>query len=278
MMYVTNGDFSKAIDAAKALFDKPKVIREGKKHLDELHLVKTCLDYWQHFHSKVNYTVVQLNDKPMVELDFAIKIYEDEHLIIELAGTTDALVKITNGCFAVCDSKTHSLWSLNNKVKPGSTYYQKEIKDYFAQYELSLQLRFYAYIWKLIAKMEPEGSELKRILSAPIGAFIEGIFISKTEDTKFELSDVWQFSDVDMEEFDTLVKEKVYELANLFNSNRVTPWTMRDGIICGACVDDKFPCKFWNLCAAKSDLARTYIIQNDYKVVPYNPLNFSKGE
>src|ERR1044071_2871125 len=57
-MHETSGDFAAATFAAQDLFAKPKEIRKGKDHLNEHHLTKTCIDYWQHFQSKDTFQVM----------------------------------------------------------------------------------------------------------------------------------------------------------------------------------------------------------------------------
>src|SRR6266576_2163614 len=99
-MQETNGDFARAIIETNELFNRPCNIR--KKHLTELHLNKTCIDYWQHFQQKDTFQVMQSSDgKPLVETDFAIPYFENDKYVVMLQGTIDKHGKFQNGCYAI---------------------------------------------------------------------------------------------------------------------------------------------------------------------------------
>src|SRR5574338_1651758 len=118
-MYETNGEFMTAVAAAKKAFAKPCVIKSTKKHLTENHLLKTCLDFWEHFGQKDDFEILHDDKgKPLVEVTFEILIYESEHLEIYLCGTIDKIGKFKNGAYAIGDYKVTSSWNIGEYLRP----------------------------------------------------------------------------------------------------------------------------------------------------------------
>lgn len=270
----TGGNFGEATSATQALFSRPKQIRDTKKHLTEIHLLKTCFDYWQYFHPKDNFRVLTFDDKPCIEMDFKNLFYEDDEYIVYLTGTIDKFGQIADGAYCVGDYKTHSLWSVNKNGKDNAKY---EIEKFFRKFELSLQLAFYVFNLKLKAQQNPD-SELARICQQPIGSFIDGIFLSSSEPTKFVRSSVKIWSDGDMDMIRRLVLGKILQLLKILKAEKETgvAYTDLDGMICGACSDQQFLCQFFDVCAARDEMARAFLLKDKFVRKQYNPLMFSK--
>jgi len=257
-MYETAGDFAKATIEAKRIFSKPCEIRYGKKHLTEVHMLKTCFDYWEHFINTDEFEVLaDSQGKPLVEVSFSNKIYEDDELLILFEGVVDKIGKFKQGCYGVGDYKVTSAWSREN---------------YFEQYRLSTQMRFYVFNIKLAARSNPD-SVLADICKYPLGYFIDGIFISK-DGAEFQRSDVIVPLEQDDREFAQLLSNKI--IPSLVTLARNPDYSMRDGLVCGACTELKYMCEFMPVCAAPDDIARQHILHNTFTQKPYLPLTHSK--
>lgn len=268
LMYESKGDFSVAVDGALTLYSKPKQIRHNKKHLTEEHLTKTCIDYWQYFQSKDTADVLIRNGKPMVEVNFSLKYYEDDKVVVLLEGTTDKYVKFKNGIFAIGDYKTHSLWSLN-KSESGKV---SAMKAFFRGFESSPQLRFYTMVTKLLGKIEPEGP-FGELVQFPIGCFIDGIFLSSTDKTEFHRSEVFIIGEKDLADFEEGLALKVAQLVRLAKTEN---YNMMDGMLTGVCNSWKFPCQFLDVCLARDERVKGFVLKNNFVQKPYEPLEFSK--
>lgn len=276
VMYHTAGDFGEAILAANNKFSEPCNIREGKKHLTELHLNKTCIDYWNHFKKNDQFEVMTLDGKPAVEVDFRFLYYIEETTDtiyqVYLCGTIDAIGKFNKGCYAFKDYKTNSLWKINKNGGTKQVYVDAEIRNYFKQYELSCQLRFYAYCLRLYAQL-CKNEELKKILSNPMASFIDGIFLSPKDPTQYHRSPIRIYEEKELTSFGRSLDGVVKQLVWLAQHPE---YEEMDGIVCGACNENKFPCKFWRLCETNSAEVREFLFKDKFKVEPYNPMLFGK--
>jgi len=255
VMFLTGGKLNEAVTAAKEIFDKPCKILSTKKYLTANHLFATCISLWQDFIEKDDFEYFHdANDKPAVEITFSIKIFEDEQTIIYLEGTIDKLGKIKNGCYAVGDYKT-------------SGAYNPE--DYFEGYRLSPQLKTYVWAFKALASIEPDGPFAK-IASTPIGAFVDGIFLSPSKPSSFIRSEVTIFKEEDL---------FVYERLLMDTCKRIAQWKsppLANGLINGACETKYGRCRYFNVCAAPDNKSREYILQNKFTIKSYQPLLFGK--
>ena len=279
-MQESNGNFAEAVKAARIIFSNPAIkVREKKEHLDEKHLIKTCLDYWE-YSSKDNSSSLLINPiakcwkclgqtgpeicqicegkgilpTPMVEQTFSISVYEEDEFRIDVEGTLDEIEKIKNGCYCVSDYKTSSSWQPDKYIRP---------------YILSPQLRLYVWALRTIAKQNPDGL-LAPLIKAPIGARIKGIFLKTKQETQFINSEVYQFKEADMQEFELLLNLKVQQYVGLIKK-QIPP--IRNGKIEGTCMSP-FGCAYFNLCAANDDITRQYMINKFYETKPYLPLHF----
>lgn len=266
-LHRTNGDFGTATNKALEIQERPSIQRTNKNHLTSSHLVKTCVDFATYSQKQDTFQVLTVDGIPLVEQRFEIKYYENEYFIVLLCGTIDAIGKFVNGIYAIRDYKTRGLWS--NKSKTGSTtYIEDEIKKYFQQYLLSIQLRFYLFCIKLIGEQQPDTAMGKIFKEHVFGLFIEGIFTHPVEKTIFRKSDVFILTQEDIDEF----KEAFDIFINRFITRIQTgDFITRDGIISGACVENRYPCKFTQVCGAPTEMARKMLLSNSFSKKPYSP-------
>lgn len=264
-MHETKGDAGIATEAASTLFKKPCEIRRGKEHLSEIHLLKTCYDFWEHFHKKDDFDVLMAGEKPLVEQNFELLIYENETTQVYLCGTIDKIGRFRNGCYAIGDYKTHSLFSV---ARGGNWEYGAA--EYFKQYELSSQLLTYRCAIDIAAEQTPE-SIFGVINQTPVGVFIDGVFLSSKEPTRFKRSPVKIFKPEEIAYFRQQLVNKAMVIASL-----PLDYKDMDGIIHGACSENMFKCKYFQLCAAPDDIARGHLMRQNYITREYNPLEFGK--
>ena len=266
-MYVEK-DFAKSILAAQAILNRPCNIREGKQHLNENHLIKTCIDYWGYHQKEGQFDVFCLNDSPMTEIYFENLFYEDDNYIVYLVGTIDSFGKILNGIYCIRDFKTHSLWATG---KNGFKFQDALINKFLEKFMMSLQLRFYVYNLRLYANKFPD-TELYKIANSTIGMFIEGVFLSSTQPTLFRRSDIWTMKKNEMIELDNLLLNRVKDFVKYLNENS----SLRDGLATGACSDGLFPCEFYNVCAVNNPDIQNMMLKNNFIQKPYEPKEFGK--
>lgn len=256
-MHETSGNFNEAIKAACLLFDKPCIVKPKKKHLTKNHLVKTCLDYWEHFGKTDDFEVLHdNNDKPLVEIKFELLIYSTEDVEVYLCGTIDKIGKFKNGAYAIGDYKVTSSW---------------DIVGYLAPYRLSTQLKVYHWALTEIGIRNPE-SAVAAITKYPVGVFIDGIFAKTNKDTEFHRSEVFMFKDSERAEFDDFIKIAAERILFISKYREVR----RNGLINGSCHTGWGPCKFFDICAAPDDIARAHVIRNNFITKPYEPLKFGE--
>lgn len=257
-MHESGGNFVLATQEAKRIFSKPCEIRKGKKHLTEVHMLKTCLDYWEHYTKHDDFELLTKEDgKPAVEFSFDNQIYIDDEVEILFQGVMDKIGRFKGGCAAVGDYKITSAWSQ---------------EDYFEQYRLSTQLRFYLFNLKLAARSNPN-SPIAKLCNVPLGYFVDGIFISKDGAT-FKRSEVIVPTEQDDKEFANSLAVKV--IPSLVNLAKNPQYSMRDGMVSGACCELKYPCEYLNVCAAPDDIARQHLLRSSFTQREYLPLTHSK--
>lgn len=257
VMFESGGNFAKAKDAAVELFRKPNVIRSKKNHLTEIHLLKTCITLWQDYIEKENFKVLCYPDgSPCVEIKFEYTLYDSPTLEIRGCGTIDRFGQIPRGCFCVRDWKITSSWNE---------------KGYLDSYRLSPQLKFYVYSIKKWVEQTNAPSPLAEIKDQPIGAFIDGIFLKSTGDSVFKSSEMFLFKQSELDEFEVLLKTKLFELEVMYRTN----FAQRKGLIEGTCSNGKVLCKFHDICAS-DDIAASHLLKRDFIQREYNPLMFGE--
>lgn len=263
VMFRSGGDFKSAVNAARTLYIKPCIIKKNKQHLTVNHLIKTCIDLWQEFIQKDDFEYFILPDGlPAVELTFSLKMYEDENCEIYLEGTIDKFGKIKNGCYAIGDYKTTASYDPTN---------------YFEPYRLSPQLKTYVFALKEKARIEVD-SPLAKIVNTPIGAFIDGIFLSSTKQSEFKRSEVIVFKEDQLEEYEYLLKKSCWNLAEMFDTythnNGMLP--IGNGKINGLCDGKWGLCKYFSVCASPDATTQKQLLAKNFIKKDYQPLLFGK--
>lgn len=267
-MYKTGGNFPLARDAAKKSFAIPCHSDDKKKWLrDEKHMINVCYLVWEMYivpDASFDVLSIPLGDSkvgPAVEINFSIPYYKDDAIDVNLCGTIDRVGKYKNGCYAIRDWKTTSSWNT---------------EEYFEEYELSRQLRFYNLACKLMAEKHPD-SILGTIGATKIGAAIDGIFLSaNSNDTTFKMSTVFQFSDMAIERFKATLDTKIQELSRAVKIG----FFPKEGILNGHCSrpwgENKIgKCKFWHACKNDDSVAEV-LLKRDFTRKIYNPLSFNE--
>jgi hypothetical protein len=289
-MFKTDSNFKLAREDLSRSFNIKKIIPISKINRtwisDEKHLLTTCYDLWEDFISKDTNEMIALSQDcywckgqgtianqedaiacdhcegtgtrkvAATEITFRIKFYEDEHVIVYLTGTIDRILQISNGIPCIRDWKFTTAWDKD---------------DFLQSFEMSRQLRMYTLAFKLMAEQDPE-SVLGKIGSQRLGACIDGIFLKpKIQDIEHKSSQVFQFSDSDIEQFRAMVYGFCMELSYAIQHN-IFP---KQGILNGTCEGKFDKCKFWNVCKVGPDI-RKMLLKRDFQQKQYNPLAFNE--
>lgn len=257
-MYEHNGVYPKAFAVAKELYlHIPQEADDKKPWLSDLkHLETTCYNVWSQYIEEDSFEVYRIGGKAAVELTFDFIYYEDDYVQIRLCGTIDSIGEIKGGIPCIRDWKTTASW---------------DNKGYLSQYQLSKQLRLYTLALKIMAQREPE-SVFGKLGSQRLGAFIDAIFLSsKANDVKFQRSDVFQYSDKDLNEFGLMLDDQCRRLASAVR----TGYLPKEGIINDTC-SGKYgkKCIFWNVCRVNDDVAKL-LLARDFIQKPFDPLAYN---
>jgi hypothetical protein len=260
---VLQPEFFMAVNMAQKKFKSTKMkVKDTKKHLDVLHLHKTCLAYGELYGEHREKDTFQplvdtRTNKPMVEIKFALPIYKRGAHEILLCGTMDEIGKFNDGCVAIKDIKTTSL---------------RDKEDYFKGYELSPQLMVYLYAFKWFARQFPDSIYAELLQrSGLIGCFIEGVFLNSKE-TEFKRSKVMFFDDTTEAEFEILLMDLCKRLVDYMESD-LPGEPFREGMLNGSCEVKYGKCEFFNVCAAPTPEARRMMLESFFDRKPYDPLN-----
>lgn len=267
-------NFPEAQLAAVQMNQRPCIQRTNKNHLTDAHLVKTCIDFLKHSQEKDTFEILTVDGKPLVEQRFKIKLFETANFIVYLCGTIDAIGKFINGAYAIRDYKTRGLWKKKTQKTGSMKWIEEEIKHYLSRYTLSTQLRFYLTCIKMIGEQEPDTTLGKVFNQHGFGMFIEGIFTQPEESALFRKSEVFFLKDWEILEYKQQLIKKTNDIVVILEEclKTNTPYTIRDGIVVGACYENQYPCRYARLCGASDDLAREYLKKSDYTRKTYNPL------
>lgn len=198
--------------------------------------------------------------QPATEVTFSIPYYEDEFLSMNLCGTIDKVGKFTGGVYDIDDWKTTG----HRSEKP------QERKEYFGQYELSRQLRMYTLACKIMARRHPE-SIMGQVGATRMGASITAIFLKpNANETMVERSDVFSYSDQQIEEFEETLQSFIKRLSMFIGSS----YFPKEGILNGSCEGKWGRCDFWYACKSPDNIAQV-LLNRDFKRVPFNPLAYN---
>lgn len=258
VMKRTGGDFAAATKAALEHYRRPNIIKHQKRYMTENYLLKVCQDYW--FTRGMNddfETLLDDKGKPLVELGFQWPIYEDDKLVVMIAGTIDDLCKHKRGTYALRDYKTTASW---------------DKKAYLDQYYLSSQLMIYRLTVRKYAQMYPD-SIFATLDKNNAHCFIEGIFCAGADKpVEFLRSDVFCFKDKQLSELETLLNRKVLSFVAQIKSGKLP---LREGMLNDAC-SGKFghPCDFFNACRAPDLISAQHVLRRNYVQITYDPLKF----
>lgn len=254
VMFTSGGKLNEAMAAAKATYSLPNIVKPKKQYLTMNHLFQTCITIWQTYLEKDNFDYFIIDGKPAVEYKFSISIYEDEHVIIFLEGTMDKIGKIKHGCVSIGDYKT-------------TASFNKE--EYLSSYILSPQLKTYAYAFLSMAQHK----EHPFYGITQVGTFIDGIFLSPTNQVSHKRSEVFVYKMDDLIEFDTMLEQLCLKISR-WVGDKIIPYAT--GQLNGACETKYGKCRYFNVCAAPDDIARGHLIKRDFKIKPYEPLKFNE--
>lgn len=296
VMFKTNGHYPTARLESEKSFNVPKILSNDKLPWlnDTKHLIATNYGLWtDYIEPESSYEVLMISQEcwwcegagvkgnpneligdgpdvfdcpkcngtgefkgPATELTFKILFYEDEFIRVNLCGTIDSVGKFKNGCYAIRDWKTTSSWG-------------KE--SYLESYELSRQLRIYTLACKLMARTNPD-SVLGRVGSTKMGAFIDGIFLKpKANDNEYMRSQVFQYSDKEMGEFE----QQLLKFCSRFSRNVALNYFPKEGILNGTCEGKYGKCRFWSCCKSNDSVSQL-LLKRDFKRVVYDPLHFNE--
>lgn len=194
---------------------------------------------------------------PATEINFKIPYYEDSYIKVYLCGTIDRLGKFTGGCYSIRDWKTTGSWKQD---------------EYFVQYELSRQLRFYNLACRIMGEHYPE-SEIGKLGVTQIGACIDGIFLSENgSETQVISSEVFQYKREDIDAFQKTLDDFIMKLSKHVQFN----FFPKEGILNGSCNKQYGQkCSFWVSCKVGEELSREVILPRDFVRKEYNPLAFN---
>jgi hypothetical protein len=255
--YVQTRDMVQAMCAAHNTY-RSKPAEEGKKDwLTINHLTQTCAKMRDWIdQDNVEYYKNPVDGVPLCEVKFPIPYKVYPHCEIILCGTIDKIVKFKRGASAIGDYKTTSTYLVDN---------------YFTQYRLDPQMMLYRYALEWYAK-HTDDNILATIGGNRLGAFIDGIFLSKTKDTDIKRSAIMFYSDSEMEDFAVLLDEACDKIAKWCAPGAREP--RKQGMFNGACTHLYGQCKFFGVCSAPDKIAEEAVIKNYFTSKPYDPLSF----
>lgn len=241
----------KALDYYKKT---PKYFKVGKEFMTEGFLINVCNEYYIKYGEKRdNFEPIFHEGEPLTELKFVLPYYSSPELIVFLAGIIDEIGKIKNGCYAIADLKTTSVW---------------DSKKYFEGYKLSPQLIFYRYMLKLHAKLYPD-SIFAEIDKMDCACFIDGVFLSKNNPTEFSRSEGILFKQELLDEFEVLLHKKMQSIIEMIQTHIIPD---REGMLNGACNTKYGLCDFFIACSSPDDVSCEFALENNFKQAEYNPL------
>lgn len=237
-----------------------------KDYLNEAYLVQLCLRYVEQFgetDKDRDFQFIRKPDgKPMVEQNFSVPFFEDDHCLILVQGTIDELGKFRNGgCVAFGDFKTTGSWAIDN---------------YLSEHEMKNQLILYYWALKKLAEKAPD-SEYARILKGRIGGFITGVFL-KSDSTKIEVkrSRIFYFDDEKVTEFEGMLRSICHRITSTSRFEDVP--IPREGILHNTCSGNFGSCMFIPVCKAPDRKTGEVILKNNFSLRDYKPLSFRKED
>lgn len=257
-LYPANRDAMTTMFKVHEFFRSVQTDASKKEWLTISHLTQTCMRVkdWIDGDTNAEYYVNPVDAKPMCEVRFGIPFATYPHVDILLCGTIDKVVKMKRGASLIGDYKTTSTF---------------KVDDYFTQYRLDPQMMLYRYALEWFAK-HTKDNILAEIGSQRLGAFIDGIFLSKAKDTEIRRSPIMFYSDEDMADFAAQLHGAVDKIANwAANPNA---WPAKQGMFNGSCTHLYGQCKYFGVCSAPDKVASEAMIRNYFVKKTYDPLAY----
>lgn len=200
----------------------------------------------------------------LLEQKFCLPWYEDDNLIIYLAGTID-LVADYHDKVIIVDHKSTST--------P-----QRNIDQFFREFEMNIQTQFYVWIFRKLSGMK-----------SYVPIMINGIFIKKPtikvteaggfDGVHFQRSQLIEYTNEQMAQFEDWLLDKLSKLLAMLKLYDKDLETSNDPIELGppeyaACQTRFGTCPFFELCALPPQ-EQLGFLRGRYKVEQYNPLAFN---
>ncbi len=259
VMKCNPGRYDLAVKAAQDRYKVPMEQKPDKVYMTAEYLTKTCMNFWQQWVEKDDYQTLVVNGQPLVEQKFSYPYYVDDVVEVLLCGTIDDLCqhKSTNA-YGIRDYKTTSV-------------YKKD--QYLAGYMLSPQLMFYRLIATYYGRTYPE-SVLGQLATKGAACFIDGIFLQgASKPAEFKRSEIFQFNERQMLEFEKLVAERIQNLVKYVKAD-ILP--AREGMINGACQTVYGQCKYFGPCTQSDEVGEYHMLNRYFIQQEYNPLQFDQ--
>lgn len=259
-MNKTGGQYAPSMKAALEYFRQAKYTIKAKKDwMTAQHLTKTCMDYWEYYNKdgkKDEWQSIKTEQgEALVEMKFSIPFFVNDEVEILLCGTIDDICKRNNGCYAIRDYKTTSVW---NKT------------SYLASYRLNPQLIFYIFVLYEYAHLYPDSIFTKICTDkGRVAAFIDGIFLKSAEVT-FDRSEMFFFTEKELSQFRKMLTELV--VPKILRIVRQQGQLYPEGIVNGTCHNVFGACKYSLACVSPDSVCAGHILHNNFIKKPYNPL------
>jgi hypothetical protein len=274
-----NNKYIASMLAAQDYFkNKPMLWKPTKNYLNVEHLNKSCFHFVTGEHHKLTEywepLINPLDNKPMLEVKFAIPYFSNEIMDIVLCGTIDAVMqsKRNPNLIAVCDFKTSSA---------------RDSAEYLGGYTISSQLMMYVYALKYYIS-RGEGDFWSGLSDRIVGAFIFALFPqapstkgSNVTPIKCEQSNLFIFNDEQLKEFAMLLSQKATRISTIVNAYHTNESrrTHKEGALTGYC-QQQFGsnCPYFGACCAPDDDAMFSLLEAKHKKSFYDPRTFGGGQ
>lgn len=221
------------------------------------HLIQACLDYEDEYRfDTFKIARNRKTNEALVEQKFAIELEEFAQTLsfhVILIGTIDA-IGFANNELVIMDHKTTSVWDKDT---------------YLESYRASPQLKFYTLVLRKYAQKFPETfGEFTNI-----GSQINGIFLTKAG-AKFKRSEIFNYSDEILNEFELMLKQTITELILLSIKTGIpAPY----GMIRNLCNSAYGTCPFFSACTAPGETSMMDMLEAGFRSEVYDPRKFGGG-
>ena len=244
--------------------------RYGKDYMNVAHLTRTCLAYMKQLEQTsdwFNAPVVMnspVTNYPMVECKFSVPLIKIGHVEFLLQGTIDRITRMPNGCIVLEDFKTTA---------------SKDPAAYFKGFKMGPQLQVYSWVLRAMAAAAPDGpygSLLKT--NNQIGCRIKGVFYDPKKETSFQASDMFFYTDAELNHFHDWLLELCHQLANLMKINALPHPEGSYNDTCRSSFGSY--CSFFDICQNATKLEMTGVktmLATHFEKREYRPLEFGGG-